>query len=440
MISFLKDLFSMLISPAYSVSMMGSVLACISLSLIGVIYSLRRSALVGEVIAHSAFPGLILGGFVGLLLGVEGEMMSLLFLLGAILTAHLSMKKLAMLQKKWKKSADAALMMSISSFLGIGILLASIMQSVSPVIYKDIVIFLYGRTATMLRFHVILYALVMCVLVLFILSCHRRIKVFEFDKTYSHFFGVGKFIDTFILFITLVVVIIALRSCGILLLSGMMTTPAIAARWWVKRVSSMFIVASIFGALSALIGSYLSLHAGAWDVMLPTGPMITIVSASLTVFSILFGVRGGMVLCMIRRISFSIRCKEENLLKALYKREEGMRFREIKGFLHTNYLMLSLVLLRSRKRMDITTDILVSLNELGRVRAARVIRLHRLWEVYLCDVGFTKNRVHVFADEIEHVLTEEMEELLVKKLGNPTHCPHDQEIPIGNEEVAVELT
>jgi manganese/zinc/iron transport system permease protein len=435
----LEGIWVMLIDPTYSISMLGSALACISLSLIGVIYSLRRSALVGEVIAHSAFPGLILGGFVGVYLGVSGERLSLLFLLGAIITAHLSMKKLAYLQKRWKKSADSSLMMSISAFLGIGILLASIMQTISPVVYKDVVIFLYGRVATMLKFHVILYAVVTVFLLTFILSSHRRIKVFEFDKVFASGLGIGKWLDKIILFITLVVVIIALRSCGILLLSGMMTTPAIAARWWVKRMSSMFVLAAVFGGASAVIGSYLSLHLGASDVILPTGPMITVVSASITVFSILFGPRAGVLLCAARRISFSIRCQEENILKALYKKNSSMSFKEMKKFLNSGVLLFVFVLLRLRKKVSLTENFALDLKPAGKKSAARIIRLHRLWEVYLFEVGFTKNRVHVFAEEIEHVLTDEMEDILVKRLNNPTHCPHEQEIP-AKTEVALETS
>lgn len=428
MSEWLQDLRAMFLDPTFSISLLGSALACISLSLIGVIYSLRRSALIGEVIAHSAFPGLILGGFVGIYFGVSGEWLSFLFLLGAIITAHLSMKKMAYLQKQFHRSADSSLMMSISSFLGIGILLASIMQTVSPVVYKDIVIFLYGRVATMLFSHVVLYSLVMATLVLFILSCHRRIKVFEFDKVYADFLRIGKWLDKFILFITLVVVIIALRSCGILLLSGMMTTPAIAARWWVKRVSSMFFLASIFGGISAIIGSYLSLYMGGAGVILPTGPVITIVSAGITIFSILFGIRGGLLLCAIRRISFSIRCREENLLKTLYKKGGELSLIEAKEFVNSTWLLFFFVLLRLRKRVNFQGNLL-SLNKGGMRSAARVIRLHRLWEVYLCEVGFIKSRVHVFAEEIEHVLTDDMEKALTKRLNNPTHCPHKQKIP-----------
>jgi manganese/zinc/iron transport system permease protein len=426
---FFLDLYTLLSDPTFSTSMVGSMLACISLSWIGVIYSLRKSSMVGEVIAHSAFPGLIIGAFVGILFNVQEMGMSLLFIVGAVASSFLAMRKLIFLQRKWKKSADSSLMISISAFLGIGVLLASIMQSVSPIVYKEVTIFLYGRTATMLQFHLYLYAIVMVALLAFIVTCHRRMKILEFDRTYATFQGIGNGLDGLILFVTLIVVIISLRSLGILLLSGMMTTPAIAARWWVKKMSSIFALSSVFGCISALLGGYFSLYLGGGDIVLPTGPMIIVVSASIAVFSMLFGIRGGLVLKAYRKNLFSIRCHEENLLKALYKRGDEGSLIELKEFLHLSYLMLIVVLIRSRKNVSLRQDFTLCLKKKGKTRAARIIRLHRLWEVYLMEVGFSKNRVHVFAEEIEHVLTDDMEKALVKRLGNPTHCPHKQEIP-----------
>lgn len=433
MIQFFSDMFMLLKDPTFSTSMIGSMFACISLSWIGVIYSLRKSSLVGEVISHSAFPGLILGAFVGILIGAEEIGMSLLFIIGAVFTAYLAMKRLIILQKKWKKSADSSLMISISGFLGVGVLLASVMQSVSPTVYKDVTIFLYGRTATMLQFHLYLYALVMIGMFGFILTCHRRMKILEFDRTFASFRNIGTALDGVILLITIVVVIISLRSLGILLLSGMMTTPAIAARWWVKRLSSIFVLSSIFGCLSALLGGYFSLHLGEGDVVLPTGPMITVVSASITVFSILFGIRGGVILRFFRRLSFSMRCQEENVLKSLYKSGGSSTIKEVSEYVHMSKIMWILVLIKARKSARFAFPNRLVLTEKGGKRAERIVRLHRLWEVYLMEVGFTKSRVHCFAEEIEHVLTEDMEKALIKHLGNPTHCPHKQEIPKGGK-------
>ena len=64
------------------------------------------------------------------------------------------------------------------------------------------------------------------------------------------------------------------------------------------------------------------------------------------------------------------------------------------------------------------------------MRAARIIRLHRLWEVYLANyLGFKVDRVHRNAEEMEHIITPELEKELISLLEDPTHDPHSQPIP-----------
>ena len=224
-------------------------------------------------------------------------------------------------------------------------------------------------------------------------------------------------------------VIISLRTCGVLLVAGMMVMPAIAARWWVKRVGFLFMLSAFFAAIAALFGNFLSVYLGAEGVDFPTGPMITIVSAIITIISLFIGREKGVLLCYFRRRIFSIRCLEENILKILYKNNKTMTYKEMRRYINSSLSLLLIVIVRLRNKMIVRKDLSFSLKEGGVIQAERIIRLHRLWEVYLHEVGFSKNRVHVFAEEIEHVITEKMEEKLEKRLGNPTHCPHKQEIP-----------
>src|SRR3954462_15732314 len=62
--------------------------------------------------------------------------------------------------------------------------------------------------------------------------------------------------------------------------------------------------------------------------------------------------------------------------------------------------------------------------------ALEVLRHHRLLELYLTEtLGVPWDRVHDEAEVLEHVLSEDLEELIARKLGNPTHDPHGDPIP-----------
>jgi DtxR family Mn-dependent transcriptional regulator len=70
------------------------------------------------------------------------------------------------------------------------------------------------------------------------------------------------------------------------------------------------------------------------------------------------------------------------------------------------------------------------LTETGLRVALEVIRHHRLLELYLAEsLGLPWDRVHAEAEVLEHVLSEELEDLIAAKLGNPTHDPHGDPIP-----------
>src|SRR6478672_2119720 len=70
------------------------------------------------------------------------------------------------------------------------------------------------------------------------------------------------------------------------------------------------------------------------------------------------------------------------------------------------------------------------LTEKGRRVALEVIRHHRLLELFLVeDLGMTADEVHAEAEVLEHALSEELEELIARKLGDPTVDPHGDPIP-----------
>jgi len=72
----------------------------------------------------------------------------------------------------------------------------------------------------------------------------------------------------------------------------------------------------------------------------------------------------------------------------------------------------------------------VRLTESGRRLALEIIRHHRLLELFLAEVlDMPWDRVHAEAEVLEHVLSNELEEMIDAKLGSPTHDPHGDPIP-----------
>ena len=72
----------------------------------------------------------------------------------------------------------------------------------------------------------------------------------------------------------------------------------------------------------------------------------------------------------------------------------------------------------------------------GRRLALEVVRHHRLLESFLAEaLGMPWDRVHAEAEVLEHVLSDDLEQLIASKLGNPTVDPHGDPIPSADLEL-----
>ena len=94
-----------------------------------------------------------------------------------------------------------------------------------------------------------------------------------------------------------------------------------------------------------------------------------------------------------------------------------------------------IIVLRRLKRQGYTeqTGNLWGLTEEGKTRGQRVVKIHRLWELYLTTkLNIAPDHVHDDADTIEHLLTPELEAELERVLDYPKTDPHQSEIPYNN--------
>jgi DtxR family Mn-dependent transcriptional regulator len=72
----------------------------------------------------------------------------------------------------------------------------------------------------------------------------------------------------------------------------------------------------------------------------------------------------------------------------------------------------------------------VELTKTGEKVALETIRHHRLLELFLTeDLGYSWDQVHAEADKLEHIISEEFEDRIAARLGDPLIDPHGDPIP-----------
>ena len=71
-----------------------------------------------------------------------------------------------------------------------------------------------------------------------------------------------------------------------------------------------------------------------------------------------------------------------------------------------------------------------SLTKKGEELALKIIRKHRLWEVFLVEkLHFKWDEVHIIAEQLEHVQSADLTQRLDEFLGYPKFDPHGDPIP-----------
>jgi DtxR family transcriptional regulator, Mn-dependent transcriptional regulator len=72
----------------------------------------------------------------------------------------------------------------------------------------------------------------------------------------------------------------------------------------------------------------------------------------------------------------------------------------------------------------------VTLTPEGKETAIKIVRKHRLWELFLYQtLGFKWNEIHEIAEELEHIKSDALIEKLDKFLSYPQKDPHGDSIP-----------
>jgi manganese/zinc/iron transport system permease protein len=428
------------IDPVLRAPTLGSMLMCVASSLIGALAFVQRRSLLGEALSHAAYPGVVVGVFcAATLFPTSDGMLATFILIGAFVSSWIGLLAIYQLQKRFRVTSDAALCFVLSIFFGTGILLASRLQFTHALWYKQIQVFLYGQAATMTDFHVGIYALLGLMIALVLTLFYRSIQAVSFDKNFTESTGVKvHFIEFGIFFLLVLSIVVGMRSVGVVLMSGMLIAPAVAARQWTHTLSYLFVLAGCVGLVSGFLGNYLSVNLPIWfdkgKVALPTGPIILLTASFLCMCSLLFAPESGLVSRYFRVLSFRSRRHQENILKVFWKKGEAssLSFKEIVSWEAISPLVVRYFLYRLTsqrwiakgvgKHYHLTTD--------GQKRAAHVVRLHRLWEVYLVDyVGQQAGKVHRSAEEMEHILSPELEKELSLLLQDPKQDPHNQPIP-----------
>ncbi|HOY50066.1 MAG TPA: iron chelate uptake ABC transporter family permease subunit [Flavobacteriales bacterium] len=421
--------FLLLREPNVLLVVAGSLILCGMAAAVGCFTFLRKRALIGDAISHSVLPGVCLA-FI-----LTGEKSPLYFLIGAILSGMLSLVIMEGLSRSRMVRTDTSIALMLSVFFGTGIVLLTSIQHGGNAAQAGLDKFLFGKAASITQEDIWLFSISAASILGILILFFRGFTAISFDEEYAVSLGFPvKWLRFCLSFITVWAVAVGIQAVGVVLMSALLITPALAARMWTHSLRIMIALALVFGMISGYIGAFVSYTAPA----MPTGPWIVVIATLLAGISMLFAPQRGLIAQWIERSKNRNKTLEENILKLFYQiGEKAGEFR--KPVLEEdliNYRAFSNQQLRKGLKLLLSKKLLTmnlhawQLTEQGVLEAQRIVRLHRLWELYLQQyLNLDPDHVHDDAEAMEHVITPEIEAQLDELLGYPVIDPHNTLIP-----------
>jgi manganese/zinc/iron transport system permease protein len=295
--------------------------------------------------------------------------------------------------------------------------------------------FLFGQAAAIGPGDLALMAVVATAVLGLVLAFYKELLVTSFDPGFARVSGVPeRWIHRGLMLLLAASVVIALQAVGVVLVSAMLITPAAAAYLLTDRLHRLLVLSAAFGVTAGLLGAFLSfLRPG-----LPTGPLMVLAATGVFAGAFFFGPRHGLAARAWRQRSRSARIRRENTLKAMFHvRESGGAHAEGVGLAELADRRREGAAAARREGEELVRHGLATLEgdvlhftPAGQRRAGEIVRNHRLWELYLTNsANIAPDHVHEDAEQIEHVLGDEVVRDLERRLNYARTDPHGKAIP-----------
>ncbi|WP_405111247.1 metal ABC transporter permease [Paenibacillus sp. FSL K6-1217] len=263
----IEALSALLNIPVYAINagLSAMILGVVSGAL-GSFIVLRKMSLMGDALSHAVLPGVALSYILGIniLLGA-----SLFGLLAAILIQFITSRS--------NIKSDTSIGIILSSFFALGIVLITFARS-----GLDLTHILFGNILAVPQSELLQSFIIMLAVLAIITLLYKELLISSFDPVVAKAYGLKTGFYHYLLMMLLsVVTVSSLSQVGIVLVIAMLVIPAATSYLWSNSLLHMIVLASLAGAVSGIIGVYVSFRYN-----LPTSA--TIVLVGVTLFSISF--------------------------------------------------------------------------------------------------------------------------------------------------------
>ncbi|GAB3946295.1 anchored repeat-type ABC transporter permease subunit [Corynebacterium tapiri] len=254
-------------------ALIAAVIAAITCAVVGTFVVLRSMAFIGDAVAHAVFPGV----------AIAFALHASVLLGGAIAGAAVAIG-VALGSQRRRVKEDSLIGVFFAAAFALGMVVISRVEGYTA----SLTSFLFGSLTGVSRTHVItslvVGALVIALMVIFL----RPMTNVALDAETARAMNIPVALFDVLLYLCVTAaVVISVQSVGNILVLALLITPAATARLMTNSLPTMMMLAAIIGALSSVLGLYLS-----WAIDLPAGATIVLtITAVFVVVWAFFGQR-----------------------------------------------------------------------------------------------------------------------------------------------------
>lgn len=231
--------------------------AIVAVMLIGVVSGVmgayvvtRGMAFLGDALAHTILPGVAIA-----FLASGGNQQWVL--VGGLSAGVISAVGIGFLTRGGRLSEDTAIGVVFAGALALGIGIISKAQNYTT----DLSHILIGNVLSVSNDDLLLIAAIGVVVLVLVAALYKEFLIISFDATHAQTLRLpNEALRMTLLILLALTVVISLRAVGIAMVAAMLVTPAATARFFVKRLHHMMLLAAVIGASGGLIGMYLTWH------------------------------------------------------------------------------------------------------------------------------------------------------------------------------------
>jgi manganese/zinc/iron transport system permease protein len=417
-------------------------LSAAACALLGNYLVLRRMSMMGDAISHAVLPGLAIAFL------VTGSRASLPMLMGAILIGVVTTFLIQGIDRLSGLDRGASMGVVFTTLFAIGLIL---IRQAADHVDLDPSCVLYGAIEltpldTVLFFGydvpqaAVTSGIMLIVNLIFVVTFFKELRITAFDPALATTMGINANLMHYVL-MTLVAAttIAAFESVGSILVIAMLIVPGAAAHLITDRLERMLAISVLFAVLSAVLGHVGAITVPRWFGFQDTSTagMMALTTGLLFFLVFLFAPRYGVIGRAVNQFRLGLEIIGDDILGFLYRYHElaladaaPVPVTEIEKALKAKATVRLMSWKLTRQGLIKTSKAGLSLTDRGKSAGRGLIRSHRLWETYLCDVmGYCDADVHRHAHQFEHVTSPQLQQQLIEVTGNPDHDPHRREIP-----------